>query len=41
VAQAGLDVRVARDATLGIAYTGQVGERAQDHAVKGNFTYRF
>lgn len=41
VAQAGLDVRVARDATLGVAYTGQVGERAQDHAVKGNFTYRF
>ncbi|GJD73717.1 autotransporter family protein [Methylobacterium goesingense] len=41
VAEAGLDVRVARDATLGVAYTGQVGERAQDHAVKGNFTYRF
>ncbi|KQP30535.1 hypothetical protein ASF49_13575 [Methylobacterium sp. Leaf104] len=41
VAGAGLDVRVARDTTLGLAYTGQVGERAQDHAVKGNFTYRF
>lgn len=41
VAEAGLDVRVARDTTLGVAYTGQVGERAQDHAVKGNFTYRF
>ncbi|MCJ2033928.1 autotransporter domain-containing protein [Methylobacterium sp. J-068] len=41
VAEAGLDVRVGRDATLGVAYTGQVGERAQDHAVKGNFTYRF
>ncbi|KQP83272.1 hypothetical protein ASF57_14575 [Methylobacterium sp. Leaf117] len=41
VAQAGLDVRVGRATTLGVAYTGQVGERTQDHAVKGNFTYRF
>lgn len=41
VAEAGLDVLVARNTTLGVAYTGQVGERAQDHAVKGNFTYRF
>ena len=41
VAQAGLDVRVSAGGTLGIAYTGQVGARAQDHAVKGNFTYRF
>ncbi len=28
-------------ATLGVAYTGQTGSRAQDQAVKGNFTYRF
>ena len=41
VAEAGLDVLVGRGTTLGVAYTGQVGERAQDHAVKGNFTYRF
>ena len=41
VAQAGIDLRIAPAATLGIAYTGQVGERAQDHAIKGNFTYRF
>ncbi|KQO61702.1 autotransporter [Methylobacterium sp. Leaf88] len=41
VAEAGLDVRVDRATTLGVAYTGQVGERAQDHAVKGSFTYRF
>ena len=40
-AEAGIDVRVARNTTLGVAYTGQVGERAQDHAIKGNFTYRF
>ncbi|TXN39698.1 autotransporter outer membrane beta-barrel domain-containing protein [Methylobacterium sp. WL30] len=41
VAEAGLDLRVSAAATLGIAYTGQVGARAEDHAVKGNFTYRF
>ncbi|CAA2137701.1 autotransporter domain-containing protein [Methylobacterium bullatum] len=41
VAEAGIDVQVARNTSLGVAYTGQVGERAQDHAVKGNFTYRF
>jgi uncharacterized protein with beta-barrel porin domain len=41
VAEAGLDLLVGRGTTLGVAYTGQVGERAQDHAVKGNFTYRF
>ncbi|WP_246696903.1 autotransporter family protein [Methylobacterium planeticum] len=41
VAEAGLDLRVAPNATLGVAYTGQVGDRIQDHAVKGNFTYRF
>ncbi|BAU90982.1 outer membrane autotransporter barrel [Methylorubrum populi] len=41
VAEAGLDLQVALNATLGVAYTGQVGERVQDHAVKGNFTWRF
>jgi outer membrane autotransporter protein len=41
VAEAGLDLRVSASATLGVAYTGQVGGRAEDHAVKGNFTHRF
>ncbi|MDP4004542.1 autotransporter domain-containing protein [Methylobacterium sp. NEAU K] len=41
VAQAGLDLPVAPNATLGVAYTGQVGARAQDQAVKGNFVLRF
>ena len=41
VAEAGLDVRVAPGATLEVAYTGQTGQRAQDHAVRGNVTYRF
>ncbi|MGX7707293.1 autotransporter domain-containing protein [Methylobacterium sp. Gmos1] len=41
VASAGLDLRVSAGATLGVSYTGQVGARAEDHAVKGTFTYRF
>lgn len=41
VAEVGLALRVAPNATLGVAYTGQTGTRAQDQAVKGNFTYRF
>jgi outer membrane autotransporter protein len=41
VAQVGLDLAVAPNATLGVAYTGQTGSHAQDQAVKGNFTLRF
>lgn len=41
VASAGLDMQVAMNTTLGLAYTGQVGERAQDHAVKGSLSYRW
>ncbi|CAO4175191.1 autotransporter domain-containing protein [Methylorubrum populi] len=41
VASAGLDLRISAQATLGVAYTGQVGARAQDHTVKGGFTYRW
>jgi outer membrane autotransporter protein len=41
VAEAGLDWAIAGDMTLGVAYTGQVGSRAQTHALKGNFTWRF
>ncbi|SFU87787.1 outer membrane autotransporter barrel domain-containing protein [Methylobacterium sp. 174MFSha1.1] len=41
VAQAGIDWAFSPAASLGVSYTGQAGERAQDHAVKGNFTYRF
>ncbi len=41
VASAGLDLRVSQAATIGVSYTGQVGSRAEDHAVKGTFTYRF
>ena len=41
VAEAGLDWAIASGMTLGVAYTGQVGSRAQTHALKGNFTWRF
>ncbi|WP_154661071.1 autotransporter domain-containing protein [Microvirga lotononidis] len=41
VAEAGLDWQITPDMTLGAAYVGQIGERAQEHALKGNFTWRF
>lgn len=41
VAEAGLDWQATRDIGLGVAYSGQIGSRAQDHALKGNFTWRF
>ena len=41
VASAGLDVQIAPLATIGVNYTGQVGDRAQDHAFKGVFSYRW
>jgi outer membrane autotransporter protein len=40
-AEAGLDWQLAPDMTLGVAYNGQIGARAQEHALKGNFTWRF
>jgi outer membrane autotransporter protein len=41
VAEAGLDWQIRPDMTLGVTYSGQIGNRAQDHGVKGNFTWRF
>jgi outer membrane autotransporter protein len=41
VAQVGLELAVAPNASLGVAYTGQTGARAQDQAVKGSFILRF
>jgi len=41
VAEAGLDWSLASDTTLGIAYNGQIGARAHEHALKGNFIWRF
>ncbi|EIZ85882.1 outer membrane autotransporter barrel domain protein [Methylobacterium sp. GXF4] len=41
VASAGIEARVATGLTLGLAYTGQVGERAQDHAMRGSLNLRW
>ena len=39
--EAGLDMNIAANVTLGVAWTGQLAERAQDNSVKGNFAVRF
>jgi outer membrane autotransporter protein len=41
VAEAGLDWRVSDRATIGISYTGAIGERAQDHGLRGTVAIRF
>jgi outer membrane autotransporter protein len=39
--EAGLDLAIARNATLGVSYTGQLAEDAQDHSFKGVLAVRF
>jgi outer membrane autotransporter protein len=41
VINAGLDVRVTPQATFGLSYLGQLAQSAQDHSVRGNFSWRF
>lgn len=41
VSETGLDWRFAAQTSLGVSYAAAVGERNQDHAVKGRFEYRF
>lgn len=41
VVEAGLNWKIGSDMTMGLSYDGQVGQRAQEHTVKGNFTWRF
>ncbi len=41
VAEAGLDWQASEAISLGIAYSGQIGEQAQEHALKGSFIWRF
>ncbi|MBO1907713.1 autotransporter domain-containing protein [Microvirga sp. 3-52] len=41
VAEASLDWQTSDTITLGVAYSGQIGERAQEHALKGNLTWHF
>jgi len=41
VSEARLDWRIAKDTTLGVSYSGQIGAWAQEHAVKDCFNLRF
>ncbi len=41
VVDAGLDLRVTPQATLGLFYVGQFADSAQDHSVRGSFTWHF
>jgi outer membrane autotransporter protein len=38
---AGIDVKLGRDATASLFYTGQFGTRVQDNAVNGRVNWRF
>lgn len=39
--EAGMDFAIAREATLGVSYSGQLGDDVADHAVTGRFDWRF
>jgi outer membrane autotransporter protein len=39
--QAGLDLAVSADATLGIAYEGQLADNVEDHGLSGRLDWRF
>ena len=41
LAEAGLDLAIGRNATLGVSYTGQLARNVHDHAAKGKFSWRF
>jgi uncharacterized protein with beta-barrel porin domain len=41
IVEAGLDFDVTAAARFGIIYSGQLADRAQDHALKGNFLWKF
>ena len=41
LAEAGLDLAIGRNATIGVSYTGQIAGNVQDHAAKGKFSWTF
>ena len=41
LAEAGLDLAIGRNATIGVSYTGQLANNVQDHAAKGKFSWKF
>lgn len=38
---AGLDVNFSPDLTVGLSYSGEIGDDIQDHGVKGNLSWKF
>jgi subtilase-type serine protease len=41
LAEAGLDLAIGRNATVGVSYTGQIARNVHDHAAKGRFSWKF
>ncbi|MBZ6075420.1 autotransporter outer membrane beta-barrel domain-containing protein [Microvirga puerhi] len=41
IAEAGLAWQASEAISLGVNYAGQIGQRAQEHSLKGNFTWTF
>ncbi|MDF2999549.1 MAG: transporter, partial [Xanthobacteraceae bacterium] len=41
IAEAGLEWQASKAIAVGASYQGQIGSRAQEHALKGNLTWRF
>jgi outer membrane autotransporter protein len=39
--EAGFDVVLTPNATIGVSYVGQLADNVQDHALKGKATWRF
>ena len=39
--EAGLDLAIGRNTTLGLSYVGQLARNVQDHAAKGKFSWKF
>ncbi|MEA2873404.1 MAG: subtilase-type serine protease, partial [Hyphomicrobiales bacterium] len=41
LAEAGLDLAIGRNATVGVSYVGQLARNVHDHAAKGKFSWKF
>ena len=41
LAEAGLDLAIGRNTTVGLSYVGQAARNVHDHAAKGKFSWKF
>jgi outer membrane autotransporter protein len=41
LAEAGIDLAINRQGTVGVSYTGQIASNVADHAAKGKFSWKF